>query len=105
MYLSHAPEAQLRTAAAELETDPRSSRDPELLYFNAGVLSYCGQTDAALRQLRKAIEGNYCSYPAMDQDPLFDSVRQDQKFSELRQAGIQCQQCFLSHREQVNANP
>jgi len=105
MYLSHAPEAQLRSAAADLETDPRSSRDPELLYFNAGILSYCRQRDAALRQLRKAIEGNYCSYPAMDQDPLFDSVRQGQKFAELRQAGVQCQQSFLSHRQQVDAKP
>ncbi|MGA7380534.1 MAG: hypothetical protein WBX03_06755 [Terriglobales bacterium] len=34
-------------------------------------------------QLRKAIKGNYCSYPAMDKDPLFDPIRQRPDFAEL----------------------
>ena len=103
MYLNHAPEAELRKAAAELEVEPRSSRDPETLYVNAAVLSFCGQGDAALRQLRKAIKGNYCSYPALEKDPLFDPIRQRAEFGELRQAAIQCQQNFLTHRKQVDA--
>jgi tetratricopeptide (TPR) repeat protein len=103
MYLNHAPEAELRRAAAELEVEPRSSRDPETLYVNAAVLSFCGQGDAALRQLRKAIKGKYCSYPAMEKDPLFDPIRQRSEFAELRQAAIQCQQSFLTHRQQVSA--
>jgi len=49
--------------AAALEVEPRSSLDPETLYSNAAVLSFCGQGDAALRQLRRAIQGNHCSYP------------------------------------------
>ena len=101
--LSHPREAELGQAVAEMEADPVSSYDSELLYLNAGVLSLCGQADAALRQLRKAIQGNYCSYPAMDKDPLFDSVRQFAGFAELRQAAIQCQQSFLDHRKQVTA--
>jgi DNA-binding winged helix-turn-helix (wHTH) protein/TolB-like protein len=103
MQLSHAPEAEIRRAAGELEAEPRSLRDPEMLYFNASVLSFCEQSDAALRQLRKAITGNYCSYPAMDKDPLFDPIRQRPEFAELRQAAIQCQQSFLAHRQQVDA--
>jgi tetratricopeptide (TPR) repeat protein len=103
IYLNHAPEAELRRAAAELEVEPRSSRDPETLYVNAAVLSFCGQGDAALRQLRKAIKGRYCSYPAMAKDPLFDPIRQRSEFAELRQAAIQCQQSFLAHRQQVSA--
>jgi TolB-like protein len=99
IYLSHAPEAELRRAAAGLEVEPRSSRDPETLYFNAAVLSFCGQGDAALRQLRTAIKGNYCSYPAMDTDPLFDVIRQRPEFAGLRQAAIQCQEGFLAHRK------
>ncbi|MGA9896454.1 MAG: hypothetical protein WBQ09_00005, partial [Terriglobales bacterium] len=103
VYLNHAPEAELRRAAADLEVEPRSSRDPETLYVNAAVLSFCGQAGAALRQLRKAIEGKYCSYPAMEKDPLFDPIRQRPDFAELRQAGIQCQQDFVARRQQVNA--
>jgi TolB-like protein len=103
IYLNHGSEEELSKAAAEVEADPRYSRDAEELYRNAEALSFCGQSDAALRQLRKAIKGNYCSYPAMDKDPLFDPIRQRPDFAELRQAGIQCQQNFLAHRQQVDA--
>ncbi len=103
VYLDHAPEAELRRAAADLEVEPRSPRDPETLYVNAAVLSFCGQGDAALRQLRKAMEGKYCSYPAMEKDPLFDPIRQRPEFGELRRAGIACQQDFLTHRRKVDA--
>lgn len=102
IYLKHAPESELRKAAAELETDPRSAHDPETLYFNAAVLSFCGQSDAALRQLRIAIKGHYCSYPALDKDPLFDPIRQRPEFAELRHAATQCQESFTSHRSQVD---
>jgi tetratricopeptide (TPR) repeat protein len=99
--LNHEPEAELRRAVGELEGEPTSWHDPEMYYFNAGVLSFCGQAEAALRQLRRAIQGNYCSYPAMDKDPLLNAIRQRPEFAELRQAAIQCQQNFLAHREQV----
>jgi DNA-binding winged helix-turn-helix (wHTH) protein/TolB-like protein len=103
LQLSHTSEAELRRTAAELEVDPRSSHDPEMLYFNASALSFCGQSDAALRQLRKAITGKYCSWPAMQNDPLFDPIRQRPEFGELRQAAIQCQQAFLAHRRRGDA--
>jgi hypothetical protein len=102
-YLNHAPEAELRSAAAALEVNPRSERDPEMDYFNAGVMSYAGQGDAALRQLAKAIRGNYCSYPAMEKDPLFNPIRHRTEFAELRHAAMQCQQDFQVHRRQVDA--
>lgn len=100
--LNGKPEAELRRAAAAFEVEP-GWRDPEMFYFDAGVLSFCGQSDASLRQLRKAINGNYCSYPAMEKDPLFDPIRQRSEFAGLRQAAVQCQQNFLAHRRQVDA--
>jgi DNA-binding winged helix-turn-helix (wHTH) protein/TolB-like protein len=103
MYLTHVPAPELQKAAAELEADPRSLRDAEDLYMNAAVLSLAGQPDAALRELRKSIKGNHCSYPAMEKDPLFDPIRQRPEFAELRQAAVQCQQNFLVHREKVDA--
>lgn len=101
VYLSHPSAAELAKAVAEVEADPVSSRDPELLYRNAEALAFCGEDDAALRQLAKAIKGNYCSYPAMDEDPLFESIHQRPEFAALRQAGMQCQQSFLAYRQQV----
>jgi TolB-like protein len=102
LYLNHATQAELRKAAAEIESDPRSSRDAEELYRNAEILSFCEQPDAALRELQKAIDGSYCAYPAMDKDPLLRPVRSRPAFADLRQAGIECQQKFLSHRREVN---
>jgi len=102
--LSHPSGADLDKAVAEAEADPVSARDPELMYRNAEAMAFCGQPDAALRQLSKAIKGNYCSYPAMDNDPLFDSLRQRSEFAELRQSGMECQINFLNHRKQVDAS-
>jgi len=104
VYLSHPSGADLAKAVAEVEADPVSARDPELLYRNAEALAFCAQPDAALRQLGKAIKGNYCSYPAMDNDPLFDSLRQQSEFAELRHSGMECHTNFLNHRKQVDAS-
>jgi DNA-binding winged helix-turn-helix (wHTH) protein/TolB-like protein len=100
--LNHATAAELQNAAAELEVDPRSAHDPEMHYFNAGVLSFSGQADAALRELQRAIRGNYCSYPDLEKDPLFDPIRRRPEFAELRQAAVQCQQNFLAHRKEID---
>jgi DNA-binding winged helix-turn-helix (wHTH) protein/TolB-like protein/tetratricopeptide (TPR) repeat protein len=101
--IDHAPEAELSSAAAKLEADPVSLHDPELQYQNAESLAFCGQTDAALRELAKAVKGNHCSYPAMDKDPLFNPIRQRPEFADIRQSAIQCEQNFLGHREQVDS--
>jgi DNA-binding winged helix-turn-helix (wHTH) protein/TolB-like protein len=98
IYLSHSSEAELSKAAAIVEADPKTALDPEEEFRNAEVLSLSGRGDAALRQLRKAISGNYCSYPAMETDPLLDGIRQRPEYAELRQAGQRCQQNFLAHR-------
>jgi DNA-binding winged helix-turn-helix (wHTH) protein/TolB-like protein/tetratricopeptide (TPR) repeat protein len=103
LYLSHAPKAQVQKAVAELEADSRSARDPEVLYLSAAGLSYSHQTDAALRQLRKAIHGNHCSYPDMDKEPMFDAIRRRPEFAQLRQAGIECQSRFVSARQRIDA--
>jgi DNA-binding winged helix-turn-helix (wHTH) protein/serine/threonine protein kinase len=72
------------------------SDDPELTYFAATHLSYCGQTARALDFLKQAIAGNYCSYPAMDRDPLLARVRSLADYADLRTAGRACQGQFLA---------
>lgn len=65
-------------------------RDPELKYYHATVLSYCGQKDLALQLLRSSIAQNYCSSEALDKDPLLEKVRGEPAFAELKAAGKRC---------------
>jgi TolB-like protein len=93
----HAPQAEIQSLAAKVEVDD----DPEVDYFFAAHLAYCGQTSASLRMLGTAIDRNYCSYPAMDKDPFFDSLRTNPQFLKLRRAGITCHDDFASNREKT----
>jgi hypothetical protein len=90
----HEPESQIKALAAGVEVDD----DPEVNYFFAAHLAYCQQTDAALRMLKLAIDRNYCSYPTVDKDPLFDSIRTNPEFLKVREAGIACHESFVANR-------
>jgi DNA-binding winged helix-turn-helix (wHTH) protein/TolB-like protein len=91
----HAAAPEIQVLAAKVEVDD----DPEVDYLFAAHLAYCRQTAAALRMLRIAIDRNYCSYPAMDKDPFFDSLRTNPQFLKLRLTGIACHDDFVSNRE------
>jgi len=92
----HEPESQIRALAAGVEIDD----DPEVNYFFAGHLAYCGQTSESLRLLKLAVDGNYCSYPTVDLDPFFAKIRTARGFAEVRAAGIACHENFVANREQ-----
>lgn len=96
-----APASEIKTLAAGVERDD----DPEINYFFAGHLAYCGQTAAALRMLKTAIARNYCSYPAIDKDPFFDSLRNNPEFGRIRAAGIACHDNFAANRETAPTAP
>jgi eukaryotic-like serine/threonine-protein kinase len=72
--------------------------DSEPKYSISGMVALCGDRESALQLLRKGVEQNFCGYPAMDRDPLFDPIRRTPEFAEIRQAGIDCQKRFLAHR-------
>jgi len=82
-----------------------TGRDSEPRFHVASRVAFCGDRESALHLLRKAVEGNYCSYPAMDRDPLFDSIRKTPEFAEIRRAGMACQQRFLAHRASMGGAP
>ncbi len=90
-----APPDEIRTLASAVEIDD----DPEMDYLFAGHLAYCGQTEAALRMLKIAIDGRYCSYPALDKDRFFDRLRTNPRFHELRLAGMACHADFANDRD------
>jgi hypothetical protein len=96
-FLEHKPAAEVAALAGAV----RPAADPEMNYFSAAHLAYCGQTEAALRMLKETIQGGYCSYPAMDSDPSFASLREKREFAEVRSAGIACQNDFVAQRGQA----
>ena len=96
-----APQSEIRNLALKVKADD----DPEMSYFFAAHLAYCGQTDAALRMLKTAVDGNYCSYPAMDKDPLFNKLRDNAEFKKVRAAGMLCHDYFVADRERIPAAP
>jgi DNA-binding winged helix-turn-helix (wHTH) protein/serine/threonine protein kinase len=90
-----------RRPSAEIELLARAvvpAADPEENYLSAAHLSYCGQTDAARALLMQAIQRNYCSYPAMESDPLFERVRATPEYAAVRAAGESCQRRFVTAR-------
>ena len=76
-------------------------RDPESTYVFAGLLSRAGYPDAALPLLRKAVEGNYLAVPAMDDDPLLDSIRKTPEFAVIRAEAVRRQQEFMARTRPV----
>ncbi len=82
-----------------------TGRDSEPRFNVASRVAFCGDRESALHLLRKAVEGNYCSYPAMDRDPLFDSIRKTPEFAEIRRAAMACHQRFLAHRASMGGAP
>jgi serine/threonine protein kinase/DNA-binding winged helix-turn-helix (wHTH) protein/tetratricopeptide (TPR) repeat protein len=88
------------TEIADVAKSVQPVDDPEVNYYFASHLAYCGQTGAATEFLRRAIEKSYCSYPAIDTDPFLASLRSRPDFAEIRSAAIGCQQVFLAQRRQ-----
>lgn len=93
----HKSEKEIAALAGAIRPDP----DPEMNYSFAAHLAYCGQTNAAFRLLKLSIEGNHCSYPEMDTDPLLANLRSNPEFAEIRAAGFACQKAFLAERRRM----
>jgi tetratricopeptide (TPR) repeat protein len=84
-----------RAQIAPLAAAVRPDDDPEVSYLFAGHLAYCGQTDAAIRMLQHTVAANYCSWPAIDIDPFFNSIRETAQFAQVRQSAMACQSAFV----------
>ncbi|HME31525.1 MAG TPA: hypothetical protein VKG65_02105 [Terriglobales bacterium] len=92
--------SQLDGAAQQTEAASVAEGDVEGWYIAGTMLSYCGQKDAALRLLRRAVGQNYCAYTALQTDPLLLKLRRTPEYAELLSAAKQCQNMFLAQRNQ-----
>ncbi len=93
-----APQPERDAAAATVGTQAMTNRDPENSYYMASFLAFGGYREPALRLLRKAVENNYLCEPAMETDPLFDSIRKDPEFQAIRAEATRRQKAFVAGR-------
>jgi TolB-like protein len=94
------PKADIQREYTRLKTVEMGFRDGEVPYFYAEIAAAIGFDRGALEMLRTAVNRHYCSYPALDNDPLFAGIRATPEFQQIRQSAIQCQQSFLQWRAQ-----
>jgi TolB-like protein/Flp pilus assembly protein TadD len=92
--LNKAPAAKIHRLAEEAENQLLPKQDPELKYHQGALLAACGERQIAYKFLNQAVAGNYCSYQALQSDPLLASVRGDAQFHKIAQAAAGCQRKF-----------
>jgi tetratricopeptide (TPR) repeat protein len=78
-----------------------SLSDPEIREGTAEIEAFCGRNQVALGLLRQAVHDRFCSYPALDSDPLFLPLRHTTEFQEIHSAAMDCQKKFLAYRSQL----
>jgi len=98
--LRHQPPPNGGVGAQKIRSTVMADYDPGPKYELAAVDSFCGQPGFAFRELRRAIEQDYCACPQMETDPLLTKIRAMPEFAEIRSLGIACQRHFLEHKKQ-----
>lgn len=91
----------LDAATAEFIAYWQRHGDSETSYAVAPMLVYCGRKAETLRFLERAVDGNFCSYPALDLDPIWARIRGDPEFQRIRTKAMACHDRF---RRMVAAN-
>lgn len=66
------------------------SEDPETQYALAAPLVYCGRPREALRFLERGVDTGYCSFPALDLDPVWKELHADPEFQRIRTKAMAC---------------
>ncbi len=98
-FVDHLPATEAERAIEEMRTSDARRADGEPRYFEASQISFCNRPADALAFLREAVRRNYCTYPAVENDPLFVSVRALPEYKAFRETAVACQARFLSERD------
>ncbi len=86
--------AALDAPVSEFVEQWQDNQDPEALYARAPVLSYCGRPQEALRVLERGVDTGYCSFPALDLDPVWRELHGDPEFQRIRAKAMACHEQF-----------
>ena len=87
--------SDLNRIANDLESRASAAVDPEPVYREAAVFSFCDKKDAALSLLRTAIAHDYCALDSLQSDPLLSKLRETPEFGQLLSAAKQCQSKYM----------
>lgn len=98
--LSGAPRKTVLNLSLESEALYDKMNLSEGYFVAARYQSWAGQTEPALRLLRRAIANNYCSYPVIDSDPFLANVRKLPEFANLRKSSVACRETFRAQTRQ-----
>jgi TolB-like protein len=90
--------AELARWVGEREAAYSQWADPEALYWYAALLADCGFPETALRFLALSIDRGYCVAAALDNDPLWEPLRDDPRFLAQRLRSRACHERFMSER-------
>ncbi len=90
------PASDLDGIAQDLEANEAAEADPELLYYEGAILSYCGRKQAGLDLLLSAVERNYCAYSNIVSDPLLAKLRADPAINKVLTSASECQAAVRS---------
>jgi serine/threonine protein kinase len=99
-YLNHAPPSEVESIAKEAAPQIFANPDAENRYTAGPGFAYSGQNDIALRLLKSGVEGHYCAYTALQNDPMLASVRGTPEFNAILAEAKKCQSDFLAERSQ-----
>jgi eukaryotic-like serine/threonine-protein kinase len=99
--LNHAPASEVDSIARKMGPEYLANPDPENRYTIAAFFAFCGENDFAMRLFKSAVEGRYCAYTALQNDPLLAKLRGTPEFNELLSDAKKCQSDFLAQRSQA----
>lgn len=94
--------AALDAAAAGFIGHWEKAGDPEAQYSVAPMLLYCGRPRDALRFIERSVDMSFCSFPAVDLDPIWAPLRSDPEFKRVRGKAMACQERFRRNVEAVD---
>jgi DNA-binding winged helix-turn-helix (wHTH) protein/tetratricopeptide (TPR) repeat protein len=86
--------AALDQPAAEFYDHWYQRGDPETGYALAAMLVYCDRGHQAIPLIEWGVDGNYCSYPLFDLDPVWTRIRGNPEFQRIRAKGKACHEKF-----------
>jgi DNA-binding winged helix-turn-helix (wHTH) protein/tetratricopeptide (TPR) repeat protein len=92
----------LDTIADRFVAHWQTAADPETPYAVAPMLLYCGRTEDALRFVERSVDMTFCSYPAVDLDPIWTPVRGTAEFQRIRDKAQACHERFREAVAAVN---
>jgi len=97
--LNHAPASEIEGLAKKSEAEYFVNPDPENRFTLAPVFAFCGQNDIAMRLLKSGVEGHYCGYSALQNDPLLTKLGGTPAFAALESEAKKCRDDFMAERD------